>query len=282
MTYRCAACGDRLVDWSPKCPCCGLRGAILADDQPDSAATPDGHYLESIRAGPVKLLPTGIWALDTLLGGGFEVPSTTFLGGPPGLGKSTLLLQALTGMAAHARGPLLYAACEESAERIKCRARDRVAIPRRRILVLVQPTLEAIGRAIAAHPRLVAVAVDTLHELTTEAPIGPRSRLTYCARQLVAWAQARDLVMLFLAHLSRKGNIAGSLTAEHLLDAVLHLSGRARSAERVLTASKIRWHSTDLAAVFTMTGRGLVNGRVLEPERDDIGAELAGGPAPGS
>ena len=276
MSYRCSSCGETHEHWSARCGVCGLRHTILATDGLEGDADPEGRYLESIRASVPKLLPTGIWALDTLLGGGFQTPSTTFLGGKPGIGKSTLLLQALTGMADHARGPILYCACEESAERIKSRARDRVKIPRRRIVVLVQPTLEAIGRAIASHPRLIAVAIDTLHELTTEAPIGPRSRLTHCARELVAWAQARKLVMIFLAHLARKGNIAGSLTAEHLLDAVLHLSGRPSSAERRLTASKLRWHSTDLAAAFTMTGRGLVNGRILESAREEETPAQAG------
>ena len=231
-----------------------------------------GRFLESIRGDRQQYAGTGMPALDAVLGGGFAIGSATLLGGLPGRGKSTLLLQAFAGIVATTGRPVLYAACEEPEARIKLRAATRVTIPRRRLIMLQAPTLEELGREIAVRRDLVAVGVDTIHDLTTEAPVGSRARLVYCAGTLTTWAQERGLIVLLLAHMNRKRTIAGPLTAEHLVDVVLVLEGRRHSARRRLIADKNRFGGTDVVADFTMTAKGLVDGRV-QSSPEEAGAE---------
>mgnify|MGYP001579066496 CR=1 FL=1 len=269
MPYRCASCAEVLDRWAPRCPACGLRGGILDGATWEDDAPSRSRFLEAIRVERQHYLRTAIPALDAMLGGGFAVGSTTLLGGRPGMGKSTLLLQAFAGIAVTAQRPVIYAACEEPDARIRLRAETRVTIPRRRVLMLHAPTLEELGREIEARPTLAAVAVDTISRLETEAPVGPRGRLVYCAHALTIWAPERKLAVLLLAHMNRRGTIAGSLTAEHLVDVVLHLSGRRGSARRILTADKNRYGGTDMAVEFTMGSRGLVDGRVLTSDTEE-------------
>lgn len=201
--------------------------------------------------------PVGIGEFDRVLGGGLVPGSLVLVGGDPGIGKSTLILQA-AGALAKPAAPVVYVSAEESAQQIKLRA-DRLQVVSNDILVLSETDLDAIlASAEAAKPGLLVVdSIQTvmLDDITSAA--GSVSQVRECTSRLMQWAKPRNIPVFIIGHVTKEGTIAGPRVLEHMVDAVLYLEGERFHQYRILRAVKNRFGSTDEVGVFEMIGEGL-------------------------
>jgi DNA repair protein RadA/Sms len=218
------------------------------------------------RARPLADVPvvsqarreTGLPGLDRVLGGGLVAGSVVLVGGEPGIGKSTLLLQAARALADDSRA-VLYAAGEESAEQIRLRA-DRLGIAHEKLLVLAETDVERIV-ADASSESPSALVVDSIqamrHAALSSAP-GTVSQVRECAAALVRYAKERSVPVVLVGHVTKDGNLAGPKSLEHLVDALITLDGERASSRRVLRATKNRFGPVDEISLYEMTATGLV------------------------
>jgi DNA repair protein RadA/Sms len=212
--------------------------------------------LSSIVARESPRVPSGLDEFDRVLGGGLVPGGVILLGGDPGIGKSTLLLQA--GAALGAAHKVLYVTGEESVEQIALRA-DRLGLVNAPIELLAEVQLEAIVAAIGeAQPEIVVVdSIQTVYtEALTSAP-GSVSQVRECAAQLTRLAKQRGIVVVFVGHVTKEGAIAGPRVLEHIVDTVLYFEGDPHSAFRLVRAIKNRFGAANELGVFAMTERGL-------------------------
>lgn len=275
--FRCTQCGYTQPRWLGRCPDCGEWNTleeILVQDAGlsatgssglsgsggtgfgSSAAVPRAVPLSAIDAQDGARLPTGIGELDRVLGGAAMKRSAILIGGEPGIGKSTLLLQAAS--AAATAGRILYVSGEESAAQIRARA-NRLGLPVDRIEILCTGRLEDIGRALTEiNPVFVIVdSIQTVYSPDAGAVPGTVNQLKLCAHELVGWVKERDAVLFLVAHVTKDGSIAGPKALEHLVDTVVSFERNDEDA-RFLRALKNRFGSVDELGVFQMTARGLV------------------------
>jgi len=258
--YQCQACGYVSAKWLGKCPDCGgwntfaeemksvsLRGIIKRTvPQP----------LNSITAGNDRRVSTGIKELDRVLGGGVVEGSVILVGGDPGIGKSTLLMQASSNL--RAAGKVLYVSGEESAEQIKLRA-ERLNINSEDILLLPETNLESIINA-ATDLSPSAVIVDSIQTIfTEEIPSAPGSvgQVRECAAKLTAFAKKTAIPIFIIGHVTKEGAIAGPRVLEHIVDTVLYFEGDRGHPYRILRTVKNRFGSTNEIGVFEMREEGL-------------------------
>jgi len=262
--YACTECGGTVPKWQGQCPHCSAWNTLV-----ESAATPaptrfqtvagarsEVRPLASIVARENARIPTGLDEFDRVLGGGLVPGGVVLLGGDPGIGKSTLLLQA--GAVLGASHKVLYVTGEESPEQIALRA-DRLGLVNAPVELLAEVQLEAIVRAIdQAHPAIVVVdSIQTLYsEALTSAP-GSVSQVRECAAQLTRLAKQRGIVVIFVGHVTKEGAIAGPRVLEHIVDTVLYFEGDPHSAFRLVRAIKNRFGASNELGVFGMTERGL-------------------------
>ncbi len=239
-----------------RCPQCGEWGSL----QPRSASGAGGAAaravpLSEVRGGEAPRLVTGWGELDRVLGGGLVPGSLVLLGGEPGIGKSTLLLQLMARLAA--RGTVLYASGEESLEQLALRA-ARLRITEPGLHALAEPRLEAVlAEATRARPSVLAVdSVQTL--LLEEGSPGSPGAVREATARLLAHAKSGAAPLVLVGHVTKEGALAGPKTLEHLVDVVLLFEGEASSSYRVLRATKNRFGSTRELGVFEMRGEGLV------------------------
>ncbi len=212
--------------------------------------------LSSIVARESPRVPSGLDEFDRVLGGGLVPGGVILLGGDPGIGKSTLLLQA--GAALGAAHKVLYVTGEESVEQIALRA-DRLGLVNAPIELLAEVQLEAIVASIGeAQPEIVVVdSIQTVYtEALTSAP-GSVSQVRECAAQLTRLAKQRGIVVVFVGHVTKEGAIAGPRVLEHIVDTVLYFEGDPHSAFRLVRAIKNRFGAANELGVFAMTERGL-------------------------
>jgi DNA repair protein RadA/Sms len=253
--YACD-CGFLATKPFGRCPQCGSWGSIHPQRASGSAAA---------RARPVPLCAVGAQAtprcasgmgeLDRVLGGGLVAGSLVLLGGEPGIGKSTLLLQSMAGLAQRA-APVLYASGEESLEQLALRGK-RLGVTQDGLLALAEPRLAVIlEEAARARPRVVAVdSVQTL-QLAEGVPGSP-GVVREATGALLAYAKAGGVPVILVGHVTKDGALAGPKTLEHLVDVVLHFEGEHASSFRVLRAAKNRFGATSEIGVFEMRGSGL-------------------------
>lgn len=273
--YRCSQCGYTQPRWLGRCPDCGewntLEEVIVQDAGASSAlgasasegslsggrkaVVPRAVPLSSIDAQDGSRLATGIAELDRVLGGAAMKRSAILVGGEPGIGKSTLLLQAASSAAT--AGRILYVSGEESAAQIRSRA-DRLGLPVYRIEILCTGRLEDIGRALdEIHPVFVIVdSIQTVYSPEAGAVPGTVNQLKLCAHELVGWVKERDAVLFLVAHVTKDGTIAGPKALEHLVDTVISFE-RNDEDIRFLRALKNRFGSVDEIGIFQMTAKGL-------------------------
>ncbi len=257
--YRCSNCAHIEPKWLGRCPECGqwntLRESAQAQGRPDRAGETFPLPIASIDPGQGTRLPSGLAEMDRVLGGGLMRGSVTLIGGEPGIGKSTLLLQlcARAGTA----GRILYVSGEESPAQIRMRA-DRLGALRDTIEVfcscdldLVRSTLDALKPSIA-----VIDSIQTLRAEEAGSVPGTANQIKYCAQELSAWAKAHDSALILVAHVTKEGAIAGPKAAEHLVDAVLSFE-QGEGDMRVLRASKNRFGSAEEVGIFRMGEAGL-------------------------
>jgi DNA repair protein RadA/Sms len=262
--HTCADCGTGHPKWSGQCSGCGAWNT-LAEEIPavQSGAATGGpalamaevsllHDIDALLAEPQ---PTGISELDRVLGGGIVPGSVTLLGGEPGIGKSTLLLQLLAWWP----GTALYVSGEESAQQVRLRA-ERLSAVRPDLWLANETTLAGVVDAIdRTAPSLVVVdSIQTVGDQRLASSPGSVSQVRECAQQLVAEAKRRGVPVVLVGHVTKDGALAGPRVLEHVVDTVLSFEGERHHALRLLRAVKHRFGSTDELGLFEMTGAGLV------------------------
>jgi DNA repair protein RadA/Sms len=260
--YVCSECGASALQWFGACPSCGAAGTLAETlvERPGSrraaGPAPRAVPLDSIAAREQERLPTAIGELDRVLGGGLVAGQVVLIGGDPGIGKSTLLLQALAALGDSRR--TLYVSGEESAEQVALRAR-RLEVDARAVRLVAEIQLERILAALEAERPQVAV-VDSIQTLWTEALAsapGSVAQVRECAAQLVRQAKRAGAALFIIGHVTKEGAIAGPRVLEHLVDTVLYFEGDSHSAFRLVRAAKNRFGAVNEIGVFAMTEKGL-------------------------
>jgi DNA repair protein RadA/Sms len=270
--YRCQACGFQAGKWYGRCPDCGefntiveertgvARGGASGRRAPASggvAPAPGPVPLTAVSAAGAARVHSGVVELDRVLGGGVVPGSLVLIGGDPGIGKSTLLLQASAALAGTA-GPVLYVSGEESAAQVKLRA-DRLGLAAPDLLILAETQLEAIETHVSAtRPRaLVIDSIQTVYRGDLESAPGSVSQVRECGARLMELAKGRGIAVFLVGHVTKEGALAGPRVLEHLVDTVLYFEGERHATYRVLRAVKNRFGSTNEIGVFEMTDGGL-------------------------
>lgn len=262
--YACTECGATAPKWQGQCPGCGAWNTLvesLAAPATSRFASLAGtrsavRPLGSIVARENPRVATGLTEFDRVLGGGLVPGGVVLLGGDPGIGKSTLLLQA--GAALGAAHPVLYVSGEESPEQIALRA-ERLGLINAPVELLAEVQLEAIVAAIGT-ARPAVVVVDSIQTVYTEALAsapGSVSQVRECAAQLTRLAKERGISVILVGHVTKEGAIAGPRVLEHIVDTVLYFEGDPHSAFRLVRAIKNRFGAANELGVFGMTERGL-------------------------
>src|SRR5437660_7020560 len=283
--YACTECGGRSSKWQGQCPHCSAWNTLV-----ETVATPAATRFHAVAGavGEVRQLstvearvdprsPTGLEEFDRVLGGGLVPGAVVLLGGDPGIGKSTLLLQAMAAIGAAKR--TLYVTGEESAEQIAMRAR-RLGLVNAPVELQAEVQLEAIIGAIRTRQPEVVV-IDSIQTMTTEAresAPGSVAQVRECAAQLTRLAKQTGITILLVGHVTKEGAIAGPRVLEHIVDTVLYFEGDTHSSFRLVRAIKNRLGAVNEIGVFAMTERGLKG--VANPSA--IFLSQHGEPVPGS
>jgi DNA repair protein RadA/Sms len=264
--YVCNACGGNTPRWQGQCPACQAWNTLeesLSESTSSNArfqglaqAVPR-QKLSAIKAEDMPRLPTGVDEFDRVLGGGLVPGGVVLIGGDPGIGKSTLLLQALAEMSA-AGVSVLYSSGEESAAQIALRAK-RIALAAPQLEVLAEIQLEKLLTTIdAARPQVVVVdSIQTVYsDALTSAP-GSVAQVRECAAQLTRYAKSTGICMLMVGHVTKDGHLAGPRVLEHIVDTVLYFEGDTHSSFRLVRSIKNRFGAVNELGVFAMTEKGL-------------------------
>ncbi|MDR1599231.1 MAG: DNA repair protein RadA [Oscillospiraceae bacterium] len=273
QTYRCAACGYETPRWLGKCPGCGEWNS-LEEVAPEPIAPPGKRSVSAPRSIGVPGLnaavslsavttdspdrePIGMPELDRVLGGGIVPGSLLLLGGDPGVGKSTLLLQASHRLAVAGKR-VLYVSGEESARQIKLRAR-RLDVDSDRLFLLTETNTEAIAAQfdIVRPDAMVVDSIQTMASPDAPSMPGSVSQVRACAAVMAALAKSSGCAVFLVGHVTKDGAIAGPRVLEHMVDAVLYFEGERRRAYRMLRAVKNRFGSVQELGLFEMTERGM-------------------------
>ena len=266
--FVCEQCGHIFPKWSGRCSECGTWNSVVEtrveEDREKRAArvslmpTSEPHSLPTISADGFQRIPVPMKELNRVLGGGIVPGSVVLIGGDPGIGKSTLLLQ-VSSLLARQECPVLYVSGEESAQQIKMRA-DRLGISDDQLYVLSEINLEQIvGHIERLNPHLAVV--DSIQSVYTEglsSAAGGVSQVKECAATLLRLAKASGVPIFIVGHVTKAGAIAGPRVLEHIVDTVLYLEGDRFHAYRLLRSVKNRFGSTNEVGVFEMASQGLI------------------------
>lgn len=269
LAHRCNKCGYTQARWLGRCPECGEWNTFeeVTINQDYSAAersiaekfVKEAHSvpLDAIEANDAVRLSTGIAEFDRVLGGGAVKRSAILIGGEPGIGKSTLLLQAASASSSGSVKKVLYVSGEESGGQIRSRA-DRLNLPLKNIELLCTCRLEDVERVLnKVNPVFVIIdSIQTMYFADAGAVPGTINQLKLCAHELVSWVKERDSVLFLTAHVTKDGNIAGPKVLEHLVDTVISFE-RTEDDVRFLRALKNRFGSVDELGIFSMDESGL-------------------------
>jgi DNA repair protein RadA/Sms len=285
--WRCQACGHVETKAWGKCPACNEWGSLVEELEPVAAArasaggAADGQAPQAItdveQIGAADRKQSGIAELDRVLGGGLVAGSLILLGGDPGVGKSTLLVQALAGWT-RAGGGVLYATGEESVAQTAMRAK-RVGAGDPNLAVVAETDVERIlAHARAARPAVLAVdSIQTVYTPQLDSIPGSLAQVRECASRLMQFAKTSGTPTILVGHVTKDGGLAGPKTLEHLVDVVLQLEGDG-GPYRILRAHKNRFGSTQEIGVFEMRGAGMAE--VANPSAHLLAERPVG--APGS
>ena len=268
--YSCTECGGQSPKWQGQCPACNAWNTLV--EALDETPRAGGHRYQSLAgvkaaAGQLQKLsevdaqdavrvPTGIGEFDRALGGGLVAGGVVLIGGDPGIGKSTLLLQALAALSVEQ--PVLYVTGEESPAQVALRAR-RLSLEADAVKLLAEINLEKIQATLLAEKPAVAVidSIQTLYsEALTSAP-GSVAQVRECAAQLTRVAKQHGITIVMVGHVTKDGALAGPRVLEHIVDTVLYFEGDTHSAFRLVRAFKNRFGAVNELGVFAMTEKGL-------------------------
>ncbi len=265
--YVCAECGASALQWFGTCPSCQAVGTLTetAMEKPAqhryAGRAAEAVALGEIEARELERIPTGVEELDRALGGGLVPGQVCLLGGDPGIGKSTLLLQVSSCVA-----KTLYVSGEESAEQVALRAR-RLSLQPAAVRLLAETQLERIVAALdAAKPRVAVIdSIQTLWSDTLQSAPGSVAQVRECAAQLTRHAKRAGTALFMIGHVTKEGAIAGPRVLEHIVDTVLYFEGDPHSSFRMVRAVKNRFGAINELGVFAMTDKGLKG--VANPSR---------------
>jgi DNA repair protein RadA/Sms len=272
--------------WTGKCPDCGewntLVEEVYQESKTESHRTPLSalapQKLSDIRAEDIRRLPINIGELSRVLGGGIVPGSLVLIGGEPGIGKSTLLLQAAVSVAQNS-GTTLYVSGEESNQQLKMRA-ERLGVGDSDLYLLTDTNLDnMIYQIETMRPKLAIIdSIQTMYLDSIASSAGTVSQVRECAQRLQAMAKSTDIPIFIVGHVTKEGSIAGPKVLEHIVDTVLQLEGDRFHALRLLRSIKNRFGATSEVGVFEMAGSGMVE--VTNPSEAFLAERMKN--APGS
>ncbi len=267
--YQCEQCGAQHPKWTGQCPDCGnwncLVETVAAPTAPVSARhvsysgeAPRIIALADVNPAEAPRLPTGLSEFDRVLGGGLVEGSVVLLGGDPGIGKSTLLLQSLASEAGSGRIRALYVSGEESSSQIALRA-ERLKLPTGALRLLIETEIERIlSLATTERPQVMVIdSIQTLYTSALQSAPGSVAQVRECAAQLVRFAKATRTAIYLVGHVTKDGALAGPRVLEHMVDAVLYFEGEVSGRYRLVRAFKNRFGAVNELGVFAMTDGGL-------------------------
>ncbi len=264
--FLCRECGYESVKWFGKCPECGNWGCMTEIARSASRTvlssfsnqSPEAVSICDISSEKQQRISTGIGEFDRVLGGGIVPGSLVLIAGDPGIGKSTLLLQALSRISKRGKS-VLYVSGEESVDQIKLRA-DRLGIKERKLKVATETNLESMLNLLESIRPLVLVidSVQTVQTSSVGSPPGSVSQIRESANILLTIAKATEIAIMLAGHVTKEGMIAGPRILEHLVDAALYFEGSGGQNFRILRAVKNRFGATNEIGVFEMSDRGLI------------------------
>jgi len=283
--YSCTECGGQALKWQGQCPHCQAWNTLVetvAEAAPAAnrfgsvAGAARLQRLSEVEAREEARVASGIEEFDRVLGGGMVAGGVVLLGGDPGIGKSTLLLQSLAEIGKARKA--LYVTGEESSEQVALRAR-RLGLDARGVHVLPEINLERIQAALAQQKPEVAVidSIQTLYSDELQSAPGSVAQVRECAAQLTRVAKSAGTAIVFIGHVTKEGALAGPRVLEHMVDTVLYFEGDTHSAFRLIRAFKNRYGAVNELGVFAMTEKGLKG--VSNPSAlflSQHGAEVAG------
>ena len=289
LSFTCTSCGARFPKWSGKCDACGAWNSII-EEAPLSASGPASKSLGAAKGRQIRLTTlateeappprtrSGMEELDRVLGGGLVAGSAILVGGDPGIGKSTLLLQAVSAFAS-AGLKCLYISGEEASAQVRMRA-QRLGLADARVSLGAETNLRDILTTMEAEaPDLVVIdSIQTMWADMVEAAPGSVSQVRAAAHELVTFAKTRGVSVILVGHVTKEGQIAGPRVVEHMVDTVLYFEGERGHQFRILRAVKNRFGPAAEIGVFEMTGAGLAE--VANPSA--LFLSERGQPAPGS
>ena len=262
--YTCTECGGQTPKWQGQCPHCTVWNTLVETIAEKAAGS---RYLSVAESGKLQKLgevdareeprrPTGVGELDRVLGGGLVTGAVVLLGGDPGIGKSTLLLQALAIMGGSCNA--IYVSGEESAQQIALRAR-RLAVDATALNLLAEIQLEKVLSVLSTQKPDVAVidSIQTIYSEALQSAPGSVAQVRECAAQLTRFAKSSGTALLLVGHVTKEGALAGPRVLEHMVDAVLYFEGETHSSFRLVRAIKNRFGAVNELGVFAMTDRGL-------------------------
>lgn len=285
--YVCSNCGSVQMRWAGKCPDCGEWNTLVEEVVEERSSgshanvrtwTAKPQKLAEIHSNSVERMQLPMGEFSRVLGGGIVPGSLVLIGGDPGIGKSTLLLQCAV-MTAKSIGPTLYISGEESAQQIKMRA-DRLSVGDSELYLLTETNLESVLETIETMKPKLAI-VDSIQTLSTDAlqsSPGTVTQVRECAQRLQAVAKGNNVAVFIVGHVTKEGTIAGPKVLEHIVDTVLQLEGDRFHAFRMLRSMKNRFGATSEVGVFEMAGDGMRE--VTNPSEAFLSERMA--QAPGS
>ena len=268
--YTCTACAGTSAKWLGKCPHCEEWNTLIEGVEESASASKNRYStarnlapasavtaLSAIEAQDVDRTPTGIEELDRVLGGGIVEAGVVLIGGDPGIGKSTLLLQAMDAIQRKS-GNTLYVTGEESGSQVAMRAR-RLGLDQSGVSVLAETQLEKIIATLEERtPRIAVIdSIQTVYSEQLSSAPGSVSQVRECAAHLTRLAKTSGISIVLVGHVTKEGALAGPRVLEHMVDTVLYFEGETHSSFRLVRAIKNRFGAVNEIGVFAMTERGL-------------------------
>ena len=266
--FYCTECGNETPKWAGKCPACGAWNTVVEQEaapKAKSGRSSSGrsafHSVKAISLTDVDTTEeirffTGMGELDRVLGGGGVKGSLALVGGAPGVGKSTLMLQICGSLCRE--NQVLYVSGEESVRQLKLRA-QRLGVASANLLVLSETGLEGVLQSVSEEEPdiLIVDSIQTLYNGALDSPPGSITQVKDCTMALMQLAKGRDITVFVIGHVNKEGSIAGPKVLEHMVDCVLYFEGEQHSSCRILRAAKNRFGATNEIGVFEMLDNGL-------------------------
>ena len=262
--YFCSECGNETPKWSGQCSACGAWNTIVEQVEKAGKSAKKSAIRNAVKACPITDIdtsdeirfPTGMGELDRVLGGGAVKGSLVLVGGAPGIGKSTLMLQICKQLGMFAK--VLYVSGEESAHQLKLRA-QRLEVDSSQLYVLSETCLGNILQCVDREKPdvLIIDSIQTLYNEELDSPAGGVGQVKDCTMSLMQLAKGQGVTVFVIGHVNKEGSIAGPKVLEHMVDCVLYFEGDQHMTYRILRAAKNRFGATNEIGVFEMMDRGL-------------------------